>query len=1336
MKIRLLILLCVLFAAVPAFAVDLTASSFGAMSTAGGKLKASKPGDTFNFDFSGATVTKSGKSINVTIPQIAGPAGPTGPEGPPGATGPTGPQGVQGNPGLSLNWRGDWQGSPTGYVKDDAIYRLGASYRAVAFSSNVDPSTDLLYQYWFPVAMKGSTGATGPQGPAGATGPQGPKGDTGATGATGPQGVQGVQGPQGPAGATGATGATGSTGPQGPQGVKGDKGDTGTGVIAGGSTGQSLTKNSPTDYDMVWGGPFKSLTAFDDYSTAKGIQDAAQDAEIATKASTSSLGTAAYTASSSYATAAQGSKADTALQPGDVDNEVYTSDYNGGVLSHVAINQAITDIGSAVKTLVVTPGTYPMSNHVTVPVNITLRVQPGAIIDHTAGVLTINGPLDAPGQMWLDNFEYPNLVFGDRITDAYVDWVDAAGDGTTDDKVPLRALLEACAHMDVYANGSKTYNLPTGLTVGYPTALKLHGNGAVLKSAVTDGNTLSIGGWAASYTGQSIAVTAGSSTFTVPGGVTVTAGDMIRLTAGTEYVPGYKRGVLTNVVSVSGNTATIDFLPVVDFTATDVVVYTRTDNVEVEGFQIDNTGSTENTNGIVVQGRGAWVHDNIATGSQYAAIGVQTLGIGNKIEANDISDYLSKSSTDGGRYGDGIGISGHNNEVLHNTIDDCKHGITVSVREFASNTTTIRGNSLSQTPSRFGETFVQAGNTKYLYSGLVDVHGDAENVVIDNNELDGAGFALFTIRNGRAVITNNRGRLWNNTATGTGIINIGEESLRSMVLTGNDFAAETASTPLMSAADGSWLQQIAVASPVYTNGEAIDVKQDGTNTFANILTTYAYPTLAADTLPVPCQPGQIAMDTNATTGKRIYGCEAGGVWALQGDGDTVYSLPTASAGTLGGVKVGDRLSITGGILSADVQTGTVMTVREEDGSPTGTPSTLKFSNGSVTDNGDGSFSITNPGGTTDHATLSNLSYAAAGHTGFEPTITAGTTAQYLRGDKSLATLNQAAVAGLTTTSSPTFTAATLSASDTSGTYLTIENTSSTSAKFMNMKMANYGGTVGGFPSYRSLNARGAKGSPTATLANDATLTFLAYGYGATGEKTSGSFKFNPEGNFSDADQPTAFIVELGKVGGSSALTERLKIETAGAISIPANGSATGGTDRLKLWNVEGDYIHILDEDSNEARLGQKTLSLGAASGGTATIESTSHATKGLLTIANPVSVTGNATATTFTGTIPAATTYGATTTIDLSLGDSPSVTLTGSTTFAFTNPVAGQWHLLEVIQDATGGRQSTWPSSGLICTWRNADGTTTEPTQVTTASSHSFYLIHTKSTTAADCFAR
>jgi hypothetical protein len=56
---------------------------------------------------------------------------------------------------------------------------------------------------------------------------------------------------------------------------------------------------------------------------------------------------------------------------------------------------------------------------------------------------------------------------------------------------------------------------------------------------------------------------------------------------------------------------------------------------------------------------------------------------------------------------------------------------------------------------------------------------------------------------------------------------------------------------------------------------------------------------------------------------------------------------------------------------------------------------------------------------------SDISGLVSALAGKEPLITAGTTAQYRRGDNSWQTLNQSAIAGLTTTDSPTWVAATL-----------------------------------------------------------------------------------------------------------------------------------------------------------------------------------------------------------------------------------------------------------------------------------------------------------------------
>lgn len=84
---------------------------------------------------------------------------------------------------------------------------------------------------------------------------------------------------------------------------------------------------------------------------------------------------------------------------------------------------------------------------------------------------------------------------------------------------------------------------------------------------------------------------------------------------------------------------------------------------------------------------------------------------------------------------------------------------------------------------------------------------------------------------------------------------------------------------------------------------------------------------------------------------------------------------------------------------------------------------LSASSPLVYNSGTGAFTI-NLASSTANGYLSSTDWST--FNGKEGAISAGTTAQYWRGDKSFQTLNQAAVAGLTTGSSPTFTGLTLS----------------------------------------------------------------------------------------------------------------------------------------------------------------------------------------------------------------------------------------------------------------------------------------------------------------------
>jgi hypothetical protein len=53
----------------------------------------------------------------------------------------------------------------------------------------------------------------------------------------------------------------------------------------------------------------------------------------------------------------------------------------------------------------------------------------------------------------------------------------------------------------------------------------------------------------------------------------------------------------------------------------------------------------------------------------------------------------------------------------------------------------------------------------------------------------------------------------------------------------------------------------------------------------------------------------------------------------------------------------------------------------------------------------------------------------------------------------------------------------------------------------------------------------------------------------------------------------------------------------------------------------------------------------------------------------------------------------ATVAVDWNVSHNQSVTFAGNRTFTFSNPVAGETYSVTIIQDATGSRTATWPST-------------------------------------------
>ena len=117
----------------------------------------------------------------------------------------------------------------------------------------------------------------------------------------------------------------------------------------------------------------------------------------------------------------------------------------------------------------------------------------------------------------------------------------------------------------------------------------------------------------------------------------------------------------------------------------------------------------------------------------------------------------------------------------------------------------------------------------------------------------------------------------------------------------------------------------------------------------------------------------------------------GTTWKADG-ATSSYSLPTASSTVLGGIKVGNNLSITTGVLSADAS---AITVQEEGTSLSTAATTLNFVGTNVTASGTGAtktITITGGGGGTQTRTTANGTTASvADGTAADLTIAAAKT---------------------------------------------------------------------------------------------------------------------------------------------------------------------------------------------------------------------------------------------------------------------------------------------------------------------------------------------------------
>lgn len=133
------------------------------------------------------------------------------------------------------------------------------------------------------------------------------------------------------------------------------------------------------------------------------------------------------------------------------------------------LQDAITAIGSNEVILRVPAGTHSVNADLTIPANITLKPERGAILAvATTKTLTINGSIDAGLYQIFSCTGTGAVSLSGAVREVYAQWFGALADGTTDDHAAIQKAIDSNAFEVVLPNfNSNTTNPGTVLSTNY-----------------------------------------------------------------------------------------------------------------------------------------------------------------------------------------------------------------------------------------------------------------------------------------------------------------------------------------------------------------------------------------------------------------------------------------------------------------------------------------------------------------------------------------------------------------------------------------------------------------------------------------------------------------------------------------------------------------------------------------------------------------------------------------------------------------------------------------------------------------------------------------------------
>lgn len=140
---------------------------------------------------------------------------------------------------------------------------------------------------------------------------------------------------------------------------------------------------------------------------------------------------------------------------------IYTQDYtyyadpgesDQGIASGKSIKALINEAGSDARTIVLNPGNYTVATALTIPTNITIKPQAGALLVKSgSGSITCNGKFKAGNQQVFSGFSEAGITFGNGCIESINPlWWGAAGDNSTDNVAPLQAAINCAARSGIF----------------------------------------------------------------------------------------------------------------------------------------------------------------------------------------------------------------------------------------------------------------------------------------------------------------------------------------------------------------------------------------------------------------------------------------------------------------------------------------------------------------------------------------------------------------------------------------------------------------------------------------------------------------------------------------------------------------------------------------------------------------------------------------------------------------------------------------------------------------------------------------------------------------------